>query len=145
GAERCDAVFYEVETGAGHYVVLCVVRDGYDFLGNTKRGTDFGAGEFAVLKKLEIGAGEFGFDYFGAVPEEEWAVGDAGSVLSVTERRKDLILLVVIQRLVGTDDDAKIGVVFHEAVHEGGSGVVGFSSECGRREWGHAAPEVEGI
>jgi hypothetical protein len=42
-------------------------------------GLESGAkGGDAVFEELEVGAGEGGFDDFGAAPEEEWAVGAEG-------------------------------------------------------------------
>ncbi len=79
GAERGDAVFDEVEAGAGHDVVFVVVGEGDDVFGNAEGGADFGAGELAVLEELEVGAGEGRADDFGTVAEEQGGVGDSGA------------------------------------------------------------------
>ena len=73
-----------------------------------------------------------GFDDLGAAPEEERFVGDAGAALAVAEGGENLLALFVVELLVGADDEAEVGVVFHEAVHEGAGGEVGFGGEVGR-------------
>jgi hypothetical protein len=145
GAERGDTIFDEIEAGTLHDVVFIVIGGGDDFFGDPESGADFGSGKFAVLDELEIGAGDRGFDDFTTVPEQERAIGGAATVFAISQSGQELFFLGVIEVVVGAHDDAHVGVVFDEATHVSGGGVIGFHGELGGSERGKTAPEVVGI
>jgi len=145
GAKWGDAIFDKIETGALHDVIFVVVGGGDDFFGDTEGGADFGARELAVFEELEIGGGKPGNNDFVGAPKEERAVGETGATAAVAERGADLLLLFLGELLVGANDEAGIGVVIHQAVHEGGGGEIGFGGEGGDAERGEAAPEIVGV
>lgn len=145
GAEGGDAIFDEVQAGAAHDVVFVVVGSGDNFFGDAEGGTDFSAGKFAVFEELEVGGGEFRNDDVVGAPEEEGTIEGAGAAAAIAKCGADLFLLLLGELLIGTDDETGIGVVVHEAVHEGRGGEVGFSGEGGDGEGREAAPEIERV
>ena len=145
GAKRGDAVFNEVKASTLHDVVFVVVGGGDDFFGDTEGGADFGAREFAVFEKLEVGGGETRDNDFVGAPEEEGPVGETGATTAISESGADLLLLFVGELLVGADDESGIGVVVHEAVHEGGGSEIGSGGDGSDLERGEAAPEIERV
>lgn len=128
-----------------HDVVFVVVGGGDDLFGDTESGTNFGAGEFAIFEELEVGGGKPGSKDFVGAPEEEGTVEGAGVAAPVAQGGADLFLLFVGEWLIGADDEAGIGVVFHEAIHERGGGEIGFGSEGCDVERGEATPEIKRV
>jgi len=122
-----------------------MVGGGDDFFGHTKGCADFAAGEFAVLEELKVGTGEGGFDDVGCAPEQDGAVGRTGGAFAVFERGGDLGALFVGELMVGSDDEAVIGIIFDEAAHEGGSSEVGVRGVIGREQGRESAPGIERI
>ena len=145
GAERGDTVLDEIETCALHDVVFIVIARGDDFFGDTEGGAYFSAREFAVFEELDIGGGDPRDSYVGGAPEENGTVGSAGAATTVAESGTDLFLLLLGERLVGSDDETGVCIIFHEAMHERRGGKVGLSGESGDAKRGKAAPEIERV
>ncbi len=145
GAKGRGAVFDEVEAGALHDIVFVMVGGGDDFFGDAESGADFCAREFAIFEELKIGGGEARDEDIVGAPEEEGAVGGASAATAAAQGSGDLLLLLFGEFLLRADDEAGIGVVVHEAVHEGRGGEIGFGGESGDLERGEAAPEIERI
>ncbi len=144
-AERDDPIFDEVEPSSLHDVIFCMIRCGDDFFRDPEGRTNFGAREFPVLEKLQITAGELWLLDLGTAPEEQRTIGITGFPLARFDCGHELASLIVGKLLIGVDDGADIGVVFHQAFHERTSGVIRVRSEFGGVEWGHAAPEAERV
>ena len=103
------------------------------------------AGEFAVLQELKIAAGEFRFDDFVDAPEEDGAIGSTCFALPIPQSSNDLLPLVIAEKLIRTNEEAGIGIVFDGAAHEGRGSEVGSGSLVGHTQRGEAAPEVERV
>src|SRR5882672_6550068 len=145
GTERSDAVLDEVEAGALHDIIFGMFGGGDDFFGNAKGGADFGAREFPVFEELQISGGEARLDDFGGIPEQQGAVGSAGAAFASAQSGEELLALRVVELLTGADDEAAIGVVLDETVHEGSGGEIGFGGEAGGMERGKTAPEIHRV
>jgi len=128
-----------------HDIVFGFVGGGNDFFRDAESRADFGAREFAVLQELKIAAGEFWFDDFVDAPEENGAIGGACFALPIPESSNDLLPLVVPEKLIRTNDQAGIGIVFDGAAHESRGSEIGSGSLVGYAQGREAAPEVERV
>src|SRR5438445_13060041 len=58
---------------------------------------------------------------------------------------ENLLLLRVVEGLLGSDDDAKVGVVLDEAFHEHAGGEIGFGCGFCNVEGREATPEIKWV